>query len=195
MIGYKCSRCGAALETDDSLSSKPEHCPACGHLNTVPKSKEQLKEERRREKEAKAARQAREVAEQREREAVRREAERARAEEEKRRYKAALAQAKKDPQAGKNRYSRIEGKEWGPMPESRLQKKSQDAPNGSGPRCPKCGSAYYSANKKGMDAGIACCGALLIGPLGLLCGLSDKVVVTCLNCGHQWKAGKQWAGR
>jgi tellurium resistance protein TerD len=58
------------------------------------------------------------------------------------------------------------------------------------PKCPRCGSAHLSNNKKGMDAGNACCGALLFGPLGLLCGLTDKVVVTCLKCGKQWKVGR-----
>ena len=59
-------------------------------------------------------------------------------------------------------------------------------------RCPKCGSTQLGSDKKGLDAGGACCGGLLLGPLGLLCGLSEanKVVVTCLNCGHQWKVGK-----
>jgi tellurium resistance protein TerD len=58
-------------------------------------------------------------------------------------------------------------------------------------RCPRCGSSQISANKKGVDAGNACCGALLFGPLGLLCGMTDsnKVIVTCLNCGHQWRKG------
>ncbi len=57
--------------------------------------------------------------------------------------------------------------------------------------CPKCGCAQISANKKGMDAGGACCGALLLGPLGILCGLqgANKVIVTCLKCGHQWTRG------
>ena len=59
-------------------------------------------------------------------------------------------------------------------------------------RCPKCGSTQVSANKRGMDAGDACCGALALGPLGLLCGMkgSNIVVVTCLKCGNQWKVGK-----
>lgn len=58
-------------------------------------------------------------------------------------------------------------------------------------RCPKCGCTQITANKKGMSGGDACCGALLFGPLGVLCGLSgaNKVIVTCLKCGHQWRRG------
>jgi hypothetical protein len=59
-------------------------------------------------------------------------------------------------------------------------------------RCPKCGCTQLSANKRGMSGSDACCGALLLGPLGILCGLSgaNQVIVTCLNCGYQWSRGK-----
>lgn len=58
--------------------------------------------------------------------------------------------------------------------------------------CPVCGSAQLSAGKKGYDAGAGCCGAILVGPLGLLCGAAESsdVMITCLKCGHQWKAGR-----
>jgi hypothetical protein len=58
-------------------------------------------------------------------------------------------------------------------------------------RCPKCGSAQLSVNRKGFGGGGACCGALLLGPLGALCGFAgaNKVLVTCLKCGHQWSRG------
>jgi hypothetical protein len=58
-------------------------------------------------------------------------------------------------------------------------------------RCPKCGCTQLSTEKKGMSGEDACCGALLLGPLGLLCGLqgANKVIVTCLKCGHQWSKG------
>ena len=58
-------------------------------------------------------------------------------------------------------------------------------------RCPRCQSNQISTQKKGMSGGSACCGALLVGPLGLLCGLqgANKVIVTCLKCGHQWSRG------
>lgn len=58
-------------------------------------------------------------------------------------------------------------------------------------RCPKCGCTQLSTQKRGMDAGGALVGALLLGPLGLLAGApgANKVVITCLKCGHQWTAG------
>lgn len=58
--------------------------------------------------------------------------------------------------------------------------------------CPVCGSPQVHAGKKGYDAGSGCCGAILIGPLGLLCGAVDSnvVTITCLKCGHSWPAGK-----
>jgi RNA polymerase subunit RPABC4/transcription elongation factor Spt4 len=58
--------------------------------------------------------------------------------------------------------------------------------------CPKCGSTQITANQKGFGGGKGCCGAVLLGPIGLLCGFcgSNKILVTCLNCGHQWKCGK-----
>ena len=57
--------------------------------------------------------------------------------------------------------------------------------------CPNCGSSQITAQKKGFGGGCACCGALLFGPLGLLCGLqgANKVIITCLKCGHQWSRG------
>jgi tellurium resistance protein TerD len=77
---------------------------------------------------------------------------------------------------------------------------SQAQPNTNAPvqdgddnsvRCPKCGCSQLSTEKKGMSGSDACCGALLLGPLGLLCGLhgANKVIVTCLKCGHQWSRG------
>lgn len=55
-------------------------------------------------------------------------------------------------------------------------------------KCPKCSSTSIHADKKGFSGKKACCGALLIGPLGLLCGTSgkNKIVITCLNCKHSW---------
>lgn len=59
-------------------------------------------------------------------------------------------------------------------------------------RCPKCGSASLTANKKGFGVGKAVVGAGLFGPIGLAAGNigAQKVRVTCLNCGHQFDAGK-----
>lgn len=58
-------------------------------------------------------------------------------------------------------------------------------------KCPKCGSTQLNADRKGFGLGKAAGGALLLGPLGLLGGLigSKKVMITCLKCGKQWKAG------
>lgn len=42
--------------------------------------------------------------------------------------------------------------------------------------CPKCGCTQLSANKKGFS--------YWTGAIG-----SQKVYITCLRCGHRWKAG------
>jgi hypothetical protein len=54
--------------------------------------------------------------------------------------------------------------------------------------CPKCGSTSLHSSNKGFSGGKGCCGVLLAGPFGLLCGLHGKnnVIVTCMNCKHQW---------
>lgn len=60
-------------------------------------------------------------------------------------------------------------------------------------KCPKCGSTQITANKKGFGLGKAVVGTVLTGGLlGAGAGLlgSNKVVITCLKCGHQWKPGK-----
>ena len=61
------------------------------------------------------------------------------------------------------------------------------------PRCPKCGSASISADKKGFSAGKAAAGVILAGPIGIAAGGigANKVQITCLNCGHHWIAGQQ----
>ena len=60
-------------------------------------------------------------------------------------------------------------------------------------KCRKCGSSQLTANKKGCGLGKAAVGGLLLGPLGLFGGVlgSGKVKITCLKCGHQWKAGQR----
>jgi tellurium resistance protein TerD len=54
--------------------------------------------------------------------------------------------------------------------------------------CPKCGSKNIHIEKKGFNASTACCGAVVLGPLGLLCGQSDanKLEKTCLECGNKF---------
>lgn len=58
--------------------------------------------------------------------------------------------------------------------------------------CPRCGSTQVSANKKGFGVGKALAGGFLTGGVGLLAGFigSGKVLVTCVKCGKQWKAGR-----
>ncbi len=58
--------------------------------------------------------------------------------------------------------------------------------------CPKCGSTSITTTKKGYAAGDACCGAILLGPLGLLCGATDanKLSNVCQKCGHSWELKK-----
>lgn len=59
-------------------------------------------------------------------------------------------------------------------------------------KCPHCGSAQLSAQKKGFGLGKAAAGGILLGGVGLLCGVigSGKIKIICLKCGHSWKAGK-----
>lgn len=56
--------------------------------------------------------------------------------------------------------------------------------------CPNCGSPSISALKSDYDLGLGCCGTILLGPFGILCGLlgSNEVRVHCLNCNHSWPA-------
>lgn len=58
--------------------------------------------------------------------------------------------------------------------------------------CPKCGSNKLSANKKGFSGGKAVAGAVLTGGIGLLAGTigSNKIKITCLSCGHEFKPGQ-----
>lgn len=55
--------------------------------------------------------------------------------------------------------------------------------------CPRCGCTQIYAGKKGFSAGKAIAGGLIAGPVGLVGGAigQNKVVVTCLGCGHKWK--------
>lgn len=58
--------------------------------------------------------------------------------------------------------------------------------------CPKCGSISLSTNKKGFSMGKAIIGGA-IAPVGILAGNigSNKLIVTCLNCGETFKPGEK----
>lgn len=58
-------------------------------------------------------------------------------------------------------------------------------------QCTKCRSTQLSANKKGFSGKKAVAGAVLTGGIGLLAGTlgSNKIIITCLNCGNQFKPG------
>lgn len=59
-------------------------------------------------------------------------------------------------------------------------------------KCPKCSSTQITADKKGFSGKKAVAGALLTGGIGLLAGTlgSNKVIITCLACGHKFKPGE-----
>jgi len=63
-------------------------------------------------------------------------------------------------------------------------------------KCPSCGGTKIqpvSETKiKGYGAGKGCCGAILFGPIGLLCGLcgmgkgKSRIAWVCCDCGKQF---------
>lgn len=66
--------------------------------------------------------------------------------------------------------------------------------------CPNCGSENcqiineVSTTGKDFSASQGCCGAVLFGPIGLLCGLCGQGKQTknnqfwvCNGCGNKWK--------
>jgi rubredoxin len=59
-------------------------------------------------------------------------------------------------------------------------------------KCPKCKSTQVTAGKKGFSGKQAVAGAILTGGIGILAGTigSNKVRITCLNCGHEFKPGE-----
>ena len=59
-------------------------------------------------------------------------------------------------------------------------------------KCPKCGSTQLTTNKKGFSGKKAVAGAVLTGGIGLLAGTisSNKVIITCLRCGTQFRPGE-----
>jgi|JI10StandDraft_1071094.scaffolds.fasta_scaffold525769_1 DNA-directed RNA polymerase subunit RPC12/RpoP len=60
-------------------------------------------------------------------------------------------------------------------------------------KCPKCNSKDLYADKKGFSGRKAVFGGLLTGGIGLLAGTlgSNKILITCLNCGNKFTPGIQ----
>lgn len=58
-------------------------------------------------------------------------------------------------------------------------------------KCPYCKSTQLTTSQKGFSAGKALAGGVLLGGVGLLAGTlgSGNVKITCLKCGHNFKAG------
>lgn len=82
-------------------------------------------------------------------------------------------------------------KKQGKKPKKQIiSERKQIAKDSGKAYCPKCGSSSLSGNKKGFGVGKAVLGGYTGGPFGLMFGNvnAKKVIVTCLNCGHQWKA-------
>jgi|SRR5690554_3628976 len=62
-------------------------------------------------------------------------------------------------------------------------------------KCPKCMSQNIHAGKKGFSTGKAIAGTIIANPVvGAIAGThrSNKIVLTCLNCEHQFKPGEQF---
>lgn len=58
--------------------------------------------------------------------------------------------------------------------------------------CPKCGSQQLHTGQRGFKVGRAVAVGVLTGGAGaLLAGAAGKnqIMVTCIHCGHAWKAG------
>ena len=56
-------------------------------------------------------------------------------------------------------------------------------------KCLKCGSSSITTVKQGYQAGTGCCSALLVGPLGLICGAvgQNRLYNVCQKCGYRWE--------
>lgn len=69
----------------------------------------------------------------------------------------------------------------------------QQEMNRTVPKCPYCGSTALSGHKQGYDVSAGIGGSMLFGKLGWTIGDigSSQVIVTCLNCGKQFKPGQR----
>lgn len=74
-----------------------------------------------------------------------------------------------------------------------LIRATQEAKANQEIRCSKCGSNQLTAGGKKLSVGRAVVGGALLGGVGAVLGgvTSKKVMITCLNCGNRWQAGKQ----
>src|SRR3979490_2246826 len=56
-------------------------------------------------------------------------------------------------------------------------------------KCPKCDCTQLYAGKKGFSETSALIGEIISKPMGVLLGSAgaEKVIITCLNCGHSWR--------
>ena len=75
-----------------------------------------------------------------------------------------------------------------------IQNRKQIAKDNAQACCPKCGSSSLTANKKGFGLIKGATGIMVAGPIGVLFAGhgKNKVIVTCLNCGKQFKPGKRY---
>ncbi len=75
---------------------------------------------------------------------------------------------------------------------SKQKAKAQASSSSDAPVCcPKCWSTQFSSDRKGYGWVKGLTLGVATGGLGLLGGFhgSRKVLLTCLKCGHQWRAG------
>lgn len=74
------------------------------------------------------------------------------------------------------------------------EKKEYQNENQNMVSCPNCGSKQIQfitvTEGSDYDAGNGCCGLLLFGPIGLICGLVNnkktKTTRKCMNCGKEF---------
>ena len=64
-------------------------------------------------------------------------------------------------------------------------------------RCPICGSTSLHSEKKGFSLKKSIVGGVIFGGVGLLGGLlgSQKIEITCLNCGYRFKPGDSFENK
>lgn len=75
-------------------------------------------------------------------------------------------------------------------PETNFEETIQNKESDNKIKCPKCKSTDLTSNKKGYSFKKGAAGLLIPG--GVLWGFHgrNKIKITCLKCGHTWKAGK-----